>query len=71
MYYINNYSPSGGRKIKEDGGTVNIADILENLEPIPILSSEAKPIGVRDGRTLLEVDTSKTYIMYKNTWYPL
>ena len=34
------------------------------------LSTEEKPIeDVRDGSTLLEVDTGDTYIFYEGAWY--
>lgn len=64
-------SPASGRMIKEDNTVVNIADILDRLDTIYILSTEPKPTGAAKGKKLLELDTGNAYVYYNSTWYQL
>lgn len=75
-YEINNYGPATGRRIREDGSIVNIADKINDIHKaltgnFTRLSTEPKPTtddGAMDGSTLMLVDTAQVFIFYQNVW---
>jgi hypothetical protein len=84
---INFYSPQTGRRIKEDNSIVNTADMIEAIYNALVvdknagmqlsgsyvaLSTEPKPTeGVKDGDSLILVDTKQVFKFYAGEWWEL
>lgn len=81
-YNPDGYIPSSGRKIKEDGSVVNIADLIENLvnNGIEVTGSNVEYVGyshedkntiapdAKRGDSFIELDTKDVYFYDGTQW---